>query len=342
MLLTKRPCFDDYSFYWLSISEGVRINQNGFLFFDTPVYLPSEQTYPCPRTLNGLCQHNNYTFLPCTRSPRTTVTDAEKPFDFFWRAETECAKSLSMYSFDIMPCDLRHGTSIVWAHGKVSVQYNMDLDYWANLFVLLIMLWLIINLGECIALILEVKGSAPHNYNTVILCMSLVAIIIPNTHDGFWATYNDIVLYWYTIGYISAYAVYHMENRNTINIIIGCMMLVSARYYQTNETPYVATYLFLINTRVVQKLFYTVWGKAVFQDQCWQYVRLVFIGADIVLFALLYQFSFIPSFRSPIQAHLYLIGILFTSICLGSFIAHYARSKHEQASHNQITAPTPT
>jgi len=324
--------------YWLSVSDGVRINQNGFLFFDTPVYMPSATSYPCPRILNGLCQHNNYTFLPCTQTPRTSVTDAQAPFDFFWKAEAKCAKGLSMFDFDVMPCDLRHGTSIVWANGEVSVQYDLDLGYWANLFVLLIMLWLIVNLGECIALILEVKGSVPHNHNTVVLCIALMAIIISNTPDGFWATYNDIVLYWYTIAYIAGYSAYHIENRNTINIIIGCMMLVSSRYYQTNETPYVATYLFLISTRVIQKLFFTLWGMSFLQDQCWQYIKLLFIGADIVLFVLLYIFSFMPSFRTDTQAHLYLLGILFTSICLGSFIAHYARAKQEQALHDKPVA----
>ena len=331
MLLTNRPCFDDHSLYWLSVSEGVRINQNGFLFLDTPVYMPPDTTYPCPRTLNGLCQHQNYTFLPCTDSPRTPVMDASAPFDFFWRSEVGCAKRPSLYHFDITPCDLRHGTSIVWANGKVSVQYDLDLNYWANMAVLLIMLWLIVNLGECIALIVEVKGSAPHNHNTVVLCVALVAILIPTTPNGFWATYNDIVLFWYTVAYVGAYSIYHMENRNTINIIIGCMILVSSRYYQTNETPYVATYLFLISTRVVQKLFYTLWGMSDLHDQCWQYVRLVFIGADLALLALMYLFAFVPSFKTPVQARLYLLGTLCASICLGSFNAHYAKAKHEKA-----------
>jgi hypothetical protein len=293
--------------------------------------MPPATTHPCPRALDGLCRHNNYTFLPCTQQPVTSVNDAPPPFDYFWRAEAKCFKQPSLYGFDIVPCDLRHGTSIVWANGMVSVQYDLDLSYWANMFVLLIMLWLIINMGESIALILEVKGSAPHNHNTVILCVVLMSIIVSNTPDGFWATHRDIVLYWYTVGYIGAYSIYHMQNRNTINVIIGCMMLVSARYYQTNETPYVATYLFLVATRVIQKLYYTFWGKTDSQDQCWQYVRLVFIGADIALFGLLYTFSFIPSFRCPEQAYLYLLGILFASFCLGSFIANYVRIKQTPA-----------
>lgn len=328
MLLTNHHCFDEHSLYWLSISSGVRINQNGFLFFDTPVYMPAASSYPCPRVLGALCQHQNYTFMPCTRTPVTSVVDAPPPFDFFWKSEAKCGKHPSMYNFDVTPCDLRHGTSIVWANGVVSVQYDLDLNYWANLFILLIMLWLIVNLGESIALILEVKGSAAHNHHTVVLCLILVAILVQDTPDGFWATYNDIVIHWFTVGYVIAYAVYHTQNRNTINVIVGCMMLVSARYYQTNETPYVATYLFLIATRVVQKLYYTLWGKSDFHDQCWEYVRLVFIGADICLFGLMYTYSFIPSFRTPVQAHLYLLGILFAAHCLGSFIAHYVKTKH--------------
>ena len=329
MLLNNRACFDEHSLYWLSISSGVRINQNGFLFFNSPVYMPPDTTHPCPRVLGALCQHNNYTFLPCTQRPLTSVTDASPPFDSFWKSEYKCAKRPSMYDFHIMPCDLRHGTSIVWANGTVSVQYDLDLNYWANLSVLLIMVWLIVNLGESIALILEVKGSVPHHRNTVVLCVILVSIIISNTPDGFWATYNDIVLYWCTVGYICAYSVYHMENRNTINVIIGCMMLVSARYYQTNETPYVATYLFLISTRLVQKAYYAIWGKSDLQGQGWQIVRLVFMGADVALFVLLFIFSFIPSFRSTTQAYLFLLGILFASYCLGSFIANYVKVKQD-------------
>jgi hypothetical protein len=334
MLLTNRPCFDEHSLYWLGISSGVRINQNGFHFFDTPVYMPAATSHPCPRTLGALCQHHNYTFMPCTQTPVTSIADAPPPFDFFWRSEAKCGKHLSMYSFDVTPCDLQHGTSIVWADGVVSVQYDLDLNYWANMLVLLIMLWLIVNLGESIALVLEVKGSAAHNHNTVVLCLVLVAILVQGTPDGFWATYNDIVIYWFAVSYVVAYALYHMQNRNTINVIIGCMILVAGRYYQTNETPYVATFLFLIAARVIQKLYYTLWGKSDVHGQGWEYVRLVFIGADIALFSLMYAYSFIPSFQTPIQAHLYLLGILFAAHCLGSFIAHYVKTKHALAEAN--------
>jgi hypothetical protein len=327
MLLSNPTCFDERSLYWLSVSSGVRINQNGFMFFNSPVYMPQGTSYPCPRTLDGLCQQGNYTFLPCSSAPRTMVTDAPPPFDKFWKAETKCYKTPSMYHFDIMPCDLRSGTSIVWSEGVVSVQHDLDLNYWTNLFVLLIMVWLIVNLGESMALILEVKGSTPHNHNTVVLCIALVALIASNTPDGFWATHHDITLYWCTIGYIGLYALYHIENRNTVNVIIGCMMLVSARFYQTNETPYVATYLFLIATRFIQKFYYALWGKSDLQGQHWLYIRYFYMAADAALFVLLYIFSFIPAFHEPAQAHLYLLGLLFSAFCLGSFIANYVRSK---------------
>ena len=330
MLLTNRPCFDEQSLYWLSVSSGVRISQNGFLFFDSPVYMPTVNTHPCARALDALCRHqNNYTFLPCTDHPLTRVVDAPPPFDGFWTAEASCAKRPSLYEFHITPCDLRRGTSIVYANGQISVQRDLDLDYWANLGVLLIMVWLIINLGESIALILEVRGSAAHNHNTVVLCMALMSIIIGNMPDGFWATYNDILLYWCTVGYIGLYSLYHVKNRNTINVIVGCMMLVSARYYQSNETPYAATYLFIISTRFIQKCHDSFWGKADAKGATWFVVRHVFMGADVALFVALYIIAFVPSFRDPVQAHLYLLGILFSAFCLGSFVANYVRAKEE-------------
>jgi hypothetical protein len=327
MLLTDQTCFDDSSMYWLSVSSGVRINQNGFMFFNAPVYMPSKSTYPCARIIGGLCQHHNYTFLPCTARPLTRVIDAPPPFDEFWTAETKCAKHPSLYDFHITPCDLHHGTSIVYANGQISVQRNLDLDYWSNLAVLLIMGWLIINLGESIALILEVKGSSSHNRYTVALCIALMAIIIDKTPDGFWATYDDLTVYWCTVAYVSLYSLYHLENKNTINVIVGCMLLVSGRYYQTNETPYVPSFLFIICTRLVQKCYYSVWGKTDLKGWLWTCVRYACMAADVALFVLLYILCYVPSFREPTQAHLYLLGILFSAICLGSFIANYVRSK---------------
>ena len=234
-----------------------------------------------------------------------------------------------MYDFHVTPCDLRHGASIVWSNGLISVQQNLDLDYWSNLFVLLIMGWLIINLGESIALVLEVKGSTPHHHNTIVLCVALMSIIIANTPDGFWATYDDIVLYWCIVGYIGMYTLYHIENRNTINVIIGCMMLVSGRYYQTNETPYVPTYLFIISARFIQKCYYSWWGKTDVKGPTWIYIRYLFMAADVALFVMLYLYAFIPSFNEPTQAHLYLLGILFSAFCLGSFVANYVKTKQE-------------
>ena len=337
MLLTNQRCFDDYSMYWLSVSSGVRINQNGFLFFDTPIYMPPATIHPCPRVLNALCQHQNYTFLPCTSNPLTMVRDAPPPFDAFWIAETGCTKRPSLFEFHITPCDLRRGTSIVYANGQISVQRDLDLDYWPNLFVLLIMIWLIINLGESIALILEVRGSAAQNHNTVVLCIVLAAIIVGNTPDGFWATYNDIFLYWCTVGYIGLYSLYHVKNRNTVNVIVGCMMLVSGRYYQTNETPYAPIYLFILAARLIQKAHYSLWGKADVKGATWFIIRHIFMAIDVALFVALYIIAFIPSFRDPIQAHLYLIGILFSSFCLGSFVATYVQSK-EALQNNEVNA----
>jgi hypothetical protein len=216
----------------------------------------------------------------------------------------------------------------------VSVQYDLDLNYWANMLVLLIMLWLIVNLGESIALVLEVKGSAAHNHNTVVLCLVLVAILVQDTPDGFWATYNDIVIYWFAVAYVVAYALYHMQNRNTINVIIGCMILVAGRYYQTNETPYVATFLFLIAARVIQKLYYTLWGKS---DVPRPGLAVRAAGVHrrrhrpVLAHVRLLLHPLLPT---PIQAHLYLLGILFAAHCLGSFIAHYVKTKHALAEAN--------
>jgi len=326
MLITNRLCFDNKALYHLSISSGVRITQQGFLFLDASVR-QSEPSYPCPRTLGALCAHENYTFFPCTNKPLTTVTDAPPPFDKFWFNEAKCAKLPSMSSFHITTCDLQRGTSVLWSDGMVSVQHDMDMNYWASLFVLLIMTWLIINLGETIALILEVKGSTAHNHNTVVLCVVLVSIVVGCTPQSLWVTYNDLALYWCTVGYIGLYSLYHLVNQNTINVIIGCLILISARFYQTNETPYVATFLFLISARFFQKACYALHGKTSLQGIYWICIRYAFMASDVAMFVLLYMYSFVPSCSESTQAHLYLIGILFSSAYLGIFVANFVQAK---------------
>ena len=209
----------------------------------------------------------------------------------------------------------------------VSVQHDMDMNYWASLFVLLIMTWLIINLGETIALILEVKGSTAHSHNTVVLCVVLVSIVVGCTPQSLWVTYNDLALYWCTVGYIGLYSLYHLVNQNTINVIIGCLILISARFYQTNETPYVATFLFLISARFFQKACYALHGKTSLQGMYWICIRYAFMASDVAMFVLLYMYSFVPSCSESTQAHLYLIGILFSSAYLSIFVANFVQAK---------------
>jgi len=311
MLLPNKQCFDSESLYHLSISSGVKITQQGFLFFTSPVNMPTP-SYACPRTLGALCAYDNYTFLPCTDTPLTRVTDAPPPFERFWRNEAPCGKLPSLYDFHVTPCDLRKGTSMVYSEGRIAIQHDMDMDYWASMATLLIMMWLIVNLGEAMALILEVEGTTPHNHSTVALCIVLMAIVASNTPAEVWTTRGDYALYCCTMVYIALYSVYHLSNPNTVSVIVGCLLLVSSRFYQTNETPYVVTFLFLIAARLVQ--------KALRKDAGLSLSRCAFMIADVALFVLLYVLSFMPSHPAT-QAHLYLLGTLFPAACLGAFVA---------------------
>ena len=327
MFLPDKACFDEEARYWLSVSSGVKATQQGLLFLTSPVRFGGD-TYACPHTIGALCQHQNYTFLPCTDAPSTRVTDASRPFDRFWTAETKCGKFPTLYAFDVTPCDLQRGATIVWSEGRVSVQYDLDMDYWTNLCVMGIMVWLIVNLGETISMLLEITADS-HHHNTVILCVALLLIITFTTHTSMWATQNDLILYWATVAYVASYVAYHLLNPNTINVIIGCMMLVVARFYQTNETPYVPTFLFLIATRFVQKLHYSLLNRATLPGRLWWIVKHAFMVADASVFAMLYSMAYMPAFESPLQAYMRLTGIVYAAYCLGSFVSDYVI--HRQA-----------
>ena len=330
MLILAKNCFDLDAMYWLTTSSGVRITSEGFLFLRDSI-LMSSPSFPCPRAIGALCEFENYTFLPCTNNPLTRVTDATPPFDQFWRNENACSKSPSMYHFSITPCDLQKGTSLLWSEGTISVHFNNDMSYWASLFVLLIMIWLIINLGETLALIMEVKNSRAHNHCTVLLSITLTLIIIFNTPHFIWVTYNDLILFWSTVGYVWLYCLYHLKNPNTVNIIVGCLMLISARFYQTNETPYAETFLFLISARLSQKIYSTILTPRQETIARWEYVRFFMMIADVSLFILFYIFAIMNSHKEVVEAHLELIGILYSSTLLGIFAASFVKSKSNQA-----------
>jgi hypothetical protein len=325
MFLPNQACFDSTALYWLSVSSGVKITQQGFLFLNAPV-IHGGQTFACPRAMGALCRTDNYTFLPCGPEPRTRLLDAPPPFDAFWRNEAPCGKLPTLYDLDITPCDLQHGAAIVWADGLVSVQQDLELGYWANAAIMVLMVWLIVNFGETVALILEASADS-HHHSTVALCVLLLAIVLASTPQAIWATRYDLAVYWSTVAYVVLYALYHLRNPNTINVIVGCMILVSARWYQTHENPYTVTFLFLIITRWVQKAHFVVWGKAALDGALWELARRAFMVLDAAFAGLLFACAYVPSFLQPVQAYLYLLGIVYASYCLGSFVAHYVRGK---------------
>ena len=330
MFLGPRPCFDEVALYWLSTSSGVKITQQGFYFYDTPI-THATKTYACPRTLGALCNHTNTVFLPCTNEPLIPVTDVQSPFDRFWKWESKCRKTPTLSNeYHVTPCDLQRGTMLLWSDGQLSVQYEMELPYWPNLIMLLIIVWLVINLGESIALVLDVHGVRAHNHSTAFLCLTLVVLVTVYTPSETWVTPSETALYWVAVVYIVMYSLYHIKNTNTINVIVGSLVLVSSRMYESHETPYVAALLFLVATRFVQKVVISDWYKLVSTpcgDNWFTWVRLFFMANDIVLFVLYYMYAFEASMQDPLQAQLFMVGLLFAATGLGVMIGGYTREK---------------
>jgi len=328
MYLEPRPCFDETALYWLSVSSGVKITQKGFFYYNSPI-VHTGATFACPRYLGALCNHTDTVFLPCTSEPLIPVADVPPPFDQFWRWETACRKVPTLSAeYHITPCDLRNGAMLLWSEGRLSVQYEMELGYWPNLVILLIIAWLVINMGESIALVLDVEGTRAQNHSTACLCLVFVSIVLAFTPEGMWVTQDERVVYGTVVGYIIAYSLYHIHNTNTINVVVGCLILVSSRMYEGHETPYVAALLFLIMTRLVQKMVMVDWGGLTEATSWSVWARLCFMGLDLALTVIYYLYVFEPSVQDPLQAQLYLIGLLFTAVGLGAMVGMRVRERN--------------
>jgi hypothetical protein len=325
MHLPARHCFDQRALYWLSISSGVRINQQGLTFYDSPVKHTTE-SYDCPRTIGALCSHGIHTFFRCTDMPATVSNDAPSPFQRFWQMEGCRGKTPTLDLFDVMPCDLGEGTALIWTNNRISVQYNMDLPYWPTLFISLIVVWLVINMGESAASILRVSGSDSHGKVTSALCIILVILVLIYTPGELWITDRERWIYIFTLIYITAYSFYHLVNPHTINMIAGCLVLITARFYQHNDTPYAAGFLFLIATRLIQKIYVTCFSG---EDDLYQYTRIGFMVMDVVFLVLINTESLQNAYADSMHGQLSLVGVLFTSWAVGKLLAEYIAFKNE-------------
>ena len=318
MHLPPSDCFDQRALYWLSISSGVRITQQGFTFYDSPVKHTSV-SYNCPRNLGALCAHgDHYMFLRCTNNPVTMAIDAPTPFKRLWQMEGCSGRIPTLDRFDVMPCDLKDGTALIWADNRISVQYSMDLPYWYTLLISLIVVWLVINMGESIASILRVPGTESNGKMTSALCLVLVIAIFINTPLTLWVTDRERWTYLYLVVYIVSYSAYHTVNPHTVNVIVGCLTLVTARFYQHNDTPYAAGFLFCIAVRFIQKVFVTRFSG---DDNAFQTTRLAFMCMDVLFFVFLYFESLHNAFADSMHGPLCLVGVLFASFVAGKLLA---------------------
>lgn len=304
-------CMAGDAAFMLSTSRGVRVSKNGFFFYDSPVHLPGG--HPCPRIHDGLCAHGNYSFMRCTAEPLTFAASAPPPLEDLWLAETPCGKSPSLEHFDLTACDLTHSDiTILWSDNTVAVRYNTSIPYGPKAIIALIMVWLVINLGETVALLLDIDGSKPRNHITAGLCVALVALVAWYTPWQTWATLAEQWMYIFVIVYILAYSAYHVHNQNTINVIVGCLLLVTARYYETCETQYVAPFMFLIATRFFQKCL---------AKRRASIARLGFMALDVVMFAAQYTVGFEPAFRDKVQGPICACALLYSAWCLSRFVS---------------------
>ena len=323
--LPPAPCFTDQAAYYLSSSRGVRASRNGLTFLSRPVQHPPGSA-PCARAPGMLCALGaNYTFLPCTALPSTFAEGAVPPFERLWLlldAPSSCGGKLPGARLDVLACDLQQDTaSLLWGDGRISVVYDSDVPYWPRLAIALIMVWLVVNLGETVALLLDVPGSRPRNLVTAALCVVLVGLVFAYTPwESSWSTAEERGVYAFVLAYILAYSAYHLVNVNTINVIVGCLLLVTSRYYQACETQYVTPFVFLVAARFFQKC-HTARVVAGWK----QAARLAFMAMDVALVVVEYVYGFEGSFPDAAQGPLCFTALVFVAWCTGRFMAGHHR-----------------
>jgi hypothetical protein len=158
----------------------------------------------------------------------------------------------------------------------------------------------------------------------------LVALVGAYTPwEGVWSTVEERGVYAFVLAYILAYSAYHVVNVNTINVIVGCLLLVTSRYYQACETQYVTPFVFLVAARFFQKCHVVVGGGGYTTQRA---ARLGFMAMDAALIVVEYVYGLEGSFPDAAQGPLCLAALLFAAWCAGRFMAgHHHRHLLPQA-----------
>ena len=288
----------------LDTSRAVRVNSRGIHFYGTDVD-SVVRGQRCVRVPYALCKLNDGSVvLPFAHAPRV-------------RAGGHCKHSrhrvLGTVFNDISACDVVEGTDILFVNETVFIDEKLALPLYLYVFVALVVLFLVVSLGQNLTHLLGDRAAATYPVLTELACTLLVSALVIS-HDPWrvWVSQHDRFMFVVLLGYLLIYLLRHgfelyRASRfvYTFNVIVGCLILTTARLYCTFETPYATIFLVLLTSRFFHK--------------CHSHRYVLLLACDALLIAFLYYWSFRPLFFDTNEAPVYLVGILFVTHKIGEF-----------------------
>ena len=280
-------------------SRAVRVSSRGIHFYDHDVR-PWGEAAPCTRSATALCVTVNGSLVfPENDPPRYKTSRCG--------IHSKGRVLVSDDVNDISACDVFHGQlDVLYWNNQLHFDVNNYLPDWAYVLVAIAVFYLVISLGQNIARIMGDKDAICTPVITEVICAFLL-VFIPSMHHPrrIFVSHNDFDLYCVVTGYIGLYLLRHLFEQAmevhvyTFNVITSTLLLVTARLYNSFETPYASVFLFLFLTRLFHKL----------NNPCRRLIDSITIALDGVLVSLHYSYCFVPSFWDPQAAPVYLAAM---------------------------------
>lgn len=238
--------------------------------------------------------------------------------------------------YDLSSCDLASGLDLIWKDGMLYLDRELVIPNGPYAITAISVLYLVVSLGQNIALMLGDEGAITRPWITEIVCFVISGLVIfMNDPLKVWVSSHDRVMACVLTMYIALYLVRHTYflltegNAYTLNIITATLMLVVARLYCTFENPYCTIFLVILLTRLSHKLINPMGGP----------INKFMTTMDALVVSLHFRIGYRPSFWDPQSSSVYLCALCCACLAVGSLTAWIEKRAHPLPQGQQMSIP---
>lgn len=255
---------------WAMSSLLVRIHPKGIMFkrqgwHTRDLTRLGWKSVSCTPSAHGLCQSDGSVFFPSSQFPEIDEVRA-------WEcSSSQTGRVLTNASrYDMSACDVLDSQGDYVYTANVMSRLNTALPSWIYWTICILAVFLVRCLSRYILSSLKdpndrTEKDIPNPWISMAVS-SVCTLLVISQGDTSFVTHEDLIVYWFTVFYISVYtglflgarianrlAKVTVKDPPFYNLIAGVLQLIASRLYSGAETPYNPPILFIIAVRALTK-----------------------------------------------------------------------------------------